>query len=124
MIAHNQKKLEYKSTNPPKLPGHALRICPTGFKFSQSRIIVTILSRERKTQNHKLQLYLGQQQITRTDNPKILGLILDKKHIWSPFLQNLKTKCCRRMNILKVIAQKIGSRISSPNLQSFSTIEI
>ena len=49
MIAHNRKKPEYKSTNPPKLPGHTPSICPTDFKFSKSRIIVTILSKGRKT---------------------------------------------------------------------------
>ena len=48
MIAHNQKKLEYKSTNPPKLPGHTPSICPTGFKFSKSRIIVTFLIERKK----------------------------------------------------------------------------
>ena len=49
----------------------------TGIKCTKSKTTVTIVSRE--IQNHEL-LYLGQQQITRTDILKILGLILDKRH--------------------------------------------
>ena len=70
-----------------------------------------------------MQLYLGQQQITRTDIPKILGLILDKRHTWSPSLKTLKTECCRRMNILKVIASKNWGTKFQILIKSYKAIE-
>ena len=78
----------------------------TGFKFSKNKTTVTIFSKNRKSREHQLQLYLGGKLIKRTDAPKILGLTFDEKHTWIPFLKNLKTECNRRLNLLKIIASK------------------
>ncbi|XP_043262527.1 uncharacterized protein LOC122403220 [Colletes gigas] len=89
--------------NLDRLQKYALQ---TGFKFSKNKTTVTVFSKQRTTQNHQLQLHLGQHQLLITSTPKILGLIFDNKYTWTPFLKKLKEKCVKRLNILKVIASK------------------
>ncbi|XP_043257979.1 uncharacterized protein LOC122400522 [Colletes gigas] len=89
--------------NLDRLQKYALQ---TGFKFSKKKTTVTIFSKQRTTQNHQLQLHLGQHQLMITSTPKILGLIFDNKYTWTLFFKKLKEECVNRLNILKIIASK------------------
>ncbi|XP_053999874.1 uncharacterized protein LOC128887700 [Hylaeus anthracinus] len=74
----------------------------SGFKFSQIKSEIMIFSRQEK-QTH-LKLYLGDSELKKTNNVKILGLTFDSKLSWKTHITKLKGECVFRLDILKIIA--------------------
>lgn len=77
----------------------------TGFKFSKTKTEFIIVSKKRnKTRN--INLTLNGSNIKEVKNLKILGLTFDKKMTWIDHINNLKSECHKRLNILKVLSSK------------------
>lgn len=75
----------------------------TGFRFSTEKTKAVHFCNLRKHHdNPKLKMH--NQDINFTDTTKFLGLTLDRKLKWRPFINQLKSECYMRMNILRVLS--------------------
>lgn len=76
----------------------------TGFKFSATKSNHITSSRRRTTTTRNINFHLNNNTIQPVNTLKILGVIFDPKLTWKMHIDNLKTECHRRINILKALA--------------------
>jgi ribonuclease HI len=78
----------------------------TGFRFSEEKTVVMVFHRVpglAENPTPKLYLYDKETPLKIVEEKKFLGLILDNKLKWIPHIKNLRVKCTRSNNIIKVI---------------------
>ena len=74
-----------------------------GFKFSQSKTQCVHFCQKRKVHADP-ELFLYGKTIPVSDEAKFLGLTFDKKLSFIPHIKNLKSKCLKALNLLKVLS--------------------
>lgn len=80
----------------------------TGFRFSEEKTVVMIFHRVpglAENPTPKLYLYDKEKPLKIVEEKKFLGLILDYKLKWIPHITNLRIKCTRSNNLIKVIVK-------------------
>ena len=75
-----------------------------GFKFSTSRMVAMHFCRIRGVHPDP-DLFLFGQRISCVEETKFLGLIFDSKLTGQPHIRNLKIKCMKVVDILKVLSR-------------------
>lgn len=75
-----------------------------GHSFSAIKTKYMIFS--RRNQEYNLNLRLNGQRLEKVTTHKFLGLILDSKLTWKTHLKELKIKCLRQLNLLRVVSNK------------------
>lgn len=93
----------------------------TGFKISKTKSECIVFSK-RDNLTNQLNLTLGSQQLKCTNVIKILGMIFDNKLTWRPHIENLKSECFRRMNIIKAISSASWGADSNVILSTYKAI--
>ena len=73
-----------------------------GFTFSQNKTVAMHFCPDKKCPDPELTLY--KKPIEFVKETKFLGLIWDSKLTFEPHIRNLKARCYKAMNILKVLA--------------------
>ena len=76
-----------------------------GFKFSKTKTVCVHFCNKRKLHPDP-SLCLYNAPIPVVTQTKFLGMIFDNKLSFVPHLQNLRTKCNKAMNILKVVSHR------------------
>ena len=76
-----------------------------GFKFSDTKTVCVHFCNKRYLHPDPV-LFLGKNPIPVVTETKFLGVIFDKKLSFIPHLQQLRTKCTKSMNLLKVVSHK------------------
>jgi ribonuclease HI len=76
-----------------------------GFKFSASKTVCIHFCNKRRAHSDPL-LLLNGQPIPVVKETKFLGVIFDHKLSFIPHLKNLRTKCLKAMNLLKVVSHR------------------
>jgi hypothetical protein len=76
-----------------------------GFKFSATKTVCIHFCNKRILHPEPT-LLLNNQPIPIVSETKFLGVIFDKKLSFIPHLQNLRTKCTKAMNLLKVVSHR------------------
>ena len=74
-----------------------------GFRFSTSKTVVVHFCRIRGVHPDP-DLYLKGQRIPCVDQARFLGLIFDSRMTWVPHISDLKVRCLKALDILKVLA--------------------
>ena len=74
-----------------------------GFKFSISKTVCVHFCRKRK-QHDDPKLYLGRTKIPVVSQVKFLGLVFDNKLNFKAHILQLKEKCKKALNILRVVS--------------------
>ena len=74
-----------------------------GFKFSKSKTVCMHFCQLRRHHDDP-KLTLDGTPIPVVEETKFLGIIFDKKLTFIPHIKNLKAKCLKALNLLKVIA--------------------
>ena len=74
-----------------------------GFRFSSSKTTCMHFSRHRLFHPHPV-LTLANQVLPFSESTRFLGMVFDEKLTWLPHLRQLKEKCLKAMNILKVLS--------------------
>src|SRR5207253_3412195 len=74
-----------------------------GFRFSASKTVCVHFSRIRGLYIDP-ELRLGREPIPVAPQARFLGLLFDNRLTWIPHLRQLKDKCFRAMNILRVLS--------------------
>ena len=85
----------------------------TGFKLSATKTKAIIFRRGSRwsgLQNTDLKLKLNNHEIEVVSVAKFLGLLFDEKLTWKPHIDNLKRKCTKGLNAMKLMAKfsKVG----------------
>ena len=75
-----------------------------GLKFSTTKSVYCIFTRNRKTRD--LNLTLSNAYLPRSNEVKYLGIIFDSQLTWGPHINYIKNKCMKRMNVIKHVANK------------------
>ena len=75
-----------------------------GFVFSSEKSTITVFRKHGIEQAP--QLFLYNTALKTVDTVKILGLTFDSNLSWAPYIKELKLECIRRLNILKILANK------------------
>ena len=57
------------------------------------------------------ELYLDDRKLKVVKETKFLGLIFDSKLSFRPHINNLRTSCLKKLNILRVLSSKNGEQI-------------
>ena len=76
-----------------------------GFKFSTTKTVCVHFCNQRRQHDHPQLTLLGN-QIPVEPQTKFLGIIFDSKLSFIPHLKQLRTKCTKAINLLKVVAAK------------------
>ena len=74
-----------------------------GFKFSPSKTVVMHFCRIRGIHPDP-DLYIYGQRISCVQETRFLGLLFDCKLTWEPHIKNLKKKCLKSVDVLKVLS--------------------
>ncbi len=74
-----------------------------GFNISSEKTVCVHFCRLRKLHNDP-ELYFRQSPITVTDTVRFLGVTFDKKLTFVPHIKNLRLKCEKTLNLLKVLS--------------------
>lgn len=77
----------------------------TGLEFSHEKTKAIIFTKKRKTTELDDFIYKNN-KISLVNEIVYLGMMFDKKLTWSNHLKNLKQKCQRAMNIVKVLSKQ------------------
>jgi hypothetical protein len=77
----------------------------TGFKFSVTKTVCIHFCNKRRAHLDP-QLYLNGQLIPVVKETKFLGVIFDSKLAFVPHLKQLKTKCTKSLNLLKIVSHR------------------
>ena len=92
-----------------------------GFRFSTTKTVCIHFCNKRRIHPEPV-LLLNQQPIPIVTESKFLGVIFDKKLSFIPHLQNLRTKCMKTLNLLKVVSHKDWGGDSSTLLKLYRTL--
>ena len=93
-----------------------------GLKFSTSKSLYCIFTRNRKTRD--LNLKLCNSNLPRKNEVKYLGLIFDSQLTWLPHIKYIRDRCMKRMNVIKHVAnKKWGSDRKTLNMLYVSLIQ-
>ena len=76
-----------------------------GFRFSSAKTICIHFFNKRRLHPETV-LLLNQQPIPVVAESKFLGVIFDKNLSFIPHLKNLRTKCTKSLNLMKVVSHK------------------
>lgn len=76
-----------------------------GFRFSQTKTVCVHFCNKRRIHPDPL-LLLNSQPIPVVKETKFLGVIFDHKMSFIPHLKNLRAKCTKAMNLLKVLSHR------------------
>ncbi|KAG8284048.1 hypothetical protein J6590_108227 [Homalodisca vitripennis] len=74
----------------------------TGFTFSLPKTRCMVFSRLRSVDEPTL--FLKGQRITPCEEIKFLGLTFDRRLTWISHLKNLKSKCLKRLNLIRALS--------------------
>ena len=74
-----------------------------GFKFSTSKAVCVHFCHKRKLHNDP-SLYLNNSPIPIVNQVKFLGLIFDSKLTFIPHIKELKRKCQKALNLIRVVS--------------------
>lgn len=74
-----------------------------GFQLSVDKSIVTIFTRHHTPNDNAITL--GQYVFPYKREVKYLGIILDQKLSWKPFIENIVTRCQKGINFLKMVTK-------------------
>lgn len=74
-----------------------------GFELSQEKSICSVFTRHNLPQTTNIQL--AGYNFPFQSKIKYLGVILDKKLTWKPFIESIKNKCIRGINFLKFVTK-------------------
>jgi exonuclease III/ribonuclease HI len=74
-----------------------------GFRFSSTKTSCMHFSRHRSFHPHPV-LSLSNNVLPFTETVRFLGMVFDEKLNWLPHLRQLKTKCLKSLNILKILS--------------------
>ena len=92
-----------------------------GFKFSKSKTQCVHFCQLRKIHDDS-ELYLYGSLIPVVDDFKCLGLIFDRKLSFIPHIKNLKAKCLKALNLLKVLSHTNGGADRTVLLQLYRSL--
>ena len=81
-----------------------------GFKFSNSETVCMYFCHLRKAHNDPVQTLDGTPFPVVEEN-KYLGVVFDRKLSFFPHIKQLKAKCQKALNLLRVVAQLTGEQI-------------
>ena len=76
-----------------------------GFRFSKSKTVCVHFCHKRHAHPGPV-LILDKHQIPVVAETKFLGVVFDRKLSFIPHLQQLRTKCTKTMNLLKVVSHR------------------
>ena len=76
----------------------------TGYTFSTTKTKILICHRKRRVRPPKINLLLKQTPLECVLQYKFLGIILDSKLTWVPYLKKIKEKAFSNINLLKIIS--------------------
>ena len=76
----------------------------TGYSFSTTKTKILICHRKRRIRPPKINLLLKQTPLECVLHYKFLGIILDSKLTWVPYLKKIKEKAFSNINLLKIIS--------------------
>ena len=92
-----------------------------GFKFSTAKTVCIHFCNKRRPHPDPV-LILNKQPIPIVAESKFLGIIFDKKLSFIPHLQNLRTKCAKSLNLLKVVSHRDWGGDSQTLLKLYRTL--
>jgi hypothetical protein len=75
-----------------------------------------------RKQHNDPKLYISGSKIPVVDEAKVLGIIFDKKLSFIPHIKQLKTKCLKALNLLKVLSSTNWGSNSSSLLKLYSCL--
>lgn len=75
-----------------------------GFKVSNLKTKAIIFSKRRNLKTTQNKLYLFGREIEWAQNIKFLGMILDKHLTWRDHIKDLKERCEKDLNLLRVVS--------------------
>ena len=76
-----------------------------GFQFSPEKTKAIVFYRNRRhLHNESINLYMGDVPISFHSSVRFLGIIFDTHLNWKSHITDLKTRCNRRLNVLKKVA--------------------
>ena len=92
-----------------------------GFRFSTAKTVCIHFCNKRRIHPDPV-LLLNHQPIPIVAESKFLGVIFDKKLSFIPHLQNLRTKCTKSLNLLKVVSHRDWGGDSQTLLKLYRTL--
>src|SRR6266516_4152809 len=92
-----------------------------GFKFSTAKTVCIHFCNKRRIHPEPV-LLLNKQPIPIVTESKFLGVIFDRKLSFIPHLQNLRTKCTKSLNLLKVVSHRDWGGDSQTLLKLYRTL--
>ena len=81
------------------------------FKFSKSKTVCMHFCHLRKAHNDPI-LTLDGTPIPVVEENEFLGVVFDRKLSFIPHIKQLKAKCQKALNLLRVVAQLTGERFA------------
>ena len=76
-------------------------------KVNSQKSVYSIFTRSHVEAKRNLNLSMNGTPLSKVENPAYLGVTLDRQLTMKPFLQSLKNKASRRLNLVKCLATTI-----------------
>ena len=77
-------------------------VCRNGFKFSENKTVTIHFWKGRSVPDPTI--YINRTKIKAVDETRFLGLIFDKRLTFHSHIRDLKTRCLKSLNVLKVVS--------------------
>ena len=77
-------------------------VCKNGFKFSENKTVAIHFWKGTKIADPSI--FLNRTKITAVNEARFLGLIFDRKLTFKSHIQDLKLRCLKSLNVLKVVS--------------------
>ena len=77
-------------------------VCKNGFKFSETKTVTIHFWKGRAVADPNI--YINRTKIKAVDETRFLGLIFDKRLTFHSHIKDLKTRCLKSLNVLKVVS--------------------
>jgi len=73
-----------------------------GFRFASNKTSLILINQKRKKEN--IAIKMGNHTIKNQTQVKILGVILDSKASWRPYIQHIRKSCLSGINLIKTLS--------------------
>ena len=77
-------------------------VCKNGFKFSENKTVAIHFWKGKTIEDPTI--YLNRTKITAVNEARFLGLIFDRRLTFRSHIQDLKVRCLKSLNVLKVVS--------------------
>ena len=77
-------------------------VCKNGFKFSENKTVAIHFWKGTKIADPSI--FLNRTKITAVNEARFLGLIFDRRLTFKSHIQDLKLRCLKSLNVLKVVS--------------------